>query len=60
MYAGTEIPADWAVCDGSAMDRVAYGPLFGVIGTTYGPGDGSSTFNLPDFRGRSPMGDGVG
>lgn len=60
LWAGTDIPTDWAACDGSAWDRSAYSPLFAVIGTTFGAGDGSTTFNLPDFRGRSPMGVGTG
>jgi len=45
-------PAGFLLCDGSAVSRVVYPDLFGVIGTTYGAGDGSSTFNLPDFQGR--------
>lgn len=40
------------LCDGSAVSRVTYAALFAVIGTTFGAGDGSTTFNLPDFRGR--------
>ena len=47
------IPTDpgWARCDGSAVSRTAYAALFAAIGITYGPGNGSTTFNLPDFRG---------
>ena len=41
-------------CDGSAISRTAYSELFAVIGTEHGDGDGSTTFNLPDFRGRFP------
>jgi len=44
-HAGT--PADALLCDGSAVSRVAYEGLFAVIGTTYGVGDGSTTFNVP-------------
>lgn len=44
-------PEGWLVADGSAVSRVTYARLFSRIGTTYGPGNGSSTFNLPDYRG---------
>lgn len=51
-YAGeTTLPHDWLVCDGSAISRTTYPDLFVVIGTTYGVGDGSTTFNIPDLRG---------
>ncbi len=55
-YAGTTPPAGWLLCDGSAVSRTAYARLFAVIGTTYGAGDGSTTFNLPNLRGRFPVG----
>lgn len=42
-------------CDGSAVSRTTYADLFAAIGTTYGAGDASTTFNVPDFRGRFPM-----
>lgn len=48
------------MCDGSAVSRLSYSVLFSVIGTTYGAGDGVSTFNLPDLRGRVAMGSGQG
>jgi microcystin-dependent protein len=44
-------PSGWLVCDGSAVSRAAQPSLFAAIGTTWGAGDGSTTFNLPDFRG---------
>ena len=47
---------EWKVCDASAISRQTYSDLFGVIGETYGAGDGSSTFNLPDLRCRVPVG----
>lgn len=50
-FAGTTAPEGWAMCDGSAVSRTEYAALFAVIGTTYGVGDGSTTFNLPDMRG---------
>lgn len=55
-FAGGTAPAGWLLCDGSAVDRTTYASLFKVIGTTYGTGDGSTTFNLPDHRGRVPVG----
>jgi len=51
-FAGSTAPAGWLLCDGSAASRATYANLFGVIGTTYGVGDGSTTFGLPDLRGR--------
>ena len=49
-------PANWLICDGSAVSRALWPSLFAVIGTTYGSGDGSTTFNLPDLRGRVAVG----
>lgn len=60
MYAGASTPSKWLYCDGSAVSRTTYAKLFAVIGTTYGAGNGSTTFNLPDFRGRVPVGMGKG
>ena len=51
-YAGTSAPALWLFCYGQAISRSTYSALFTAIGTTYGAGDGSTTFNLPDLRGR--------
>jgi microcystin-dependent protein len=51
-YAGISEPSGWLFCDGRAINRVTYAALFAAIGTTYGPGDGSTTFNIPDLRGR--------
>lgn len=51
-FAGTSAPAGWLMCDGAAISRTTYADLFAVISTAYGIGDGSTTFNLPDFRGR--------
>lgn len=50
------IPTGYLVCDGSAVDRSQYAELFAVIGTTYGPGDGLSTFNLPNLSGKVAVG----
>ena len=51
-YAGTTAPTGWLFCDGTAISRTTYAALFAAIGTTYGVGDGSTTFNLPDTKGR--------
>ena len=59
-FAGAVVPAGWLNCDGSAVSRATYAALYGAIGVTYGQGDGASTFNLPDFRGRCPVGAGSG
>ena len=55
-YAGSTAPTNWLICDGSAVSRTTYAELFNVIGTTYGTGDGSTTFNLPNSKGRVPVG----
>lgn len=60
MFAGTTAPTGYLVCDGTAISRSTYSDLFGVIGTTYGAGNGTTTFNLPDLRGRHPLGAGTG
>lgn len=51
-FAGTSAPTGFLACDGSAISRTTYAALFAVIGTSHGQGDGSTTFNLPDYRGR--------
>ena len=56
MYGGSTAPSGWLICDGRAVSRTTYSRLFSAIGTTYGAGDGSSTFNLPNFKGRVPVG----
>lgn len=55
-YGGNTAPANWLICDGSAISRVTYADLFSVIGTSFGSGDGSTTFNLPDLRSKVPLG----
>lgn len=55
-YAGAAPPNGWLLCDGSAINRASYAGLFAVLGTTYGNGNGTTTFNLPDFRGRVAVG----
>ena len=56
MFAGSTAPAGFLLCDGSAVSRTTYASLFDVIGTTYGAGDDSTTFNLPDISGKVPIG----
>lgn len=56
MYGGTTAPSGWLMCDGSAVSRTTYSALFAIISTTFGVGDGSTTFNLPDFRQNFPIG----
>jgi microcystin-dependent protein len=51
-FAGATEPSGWLLCYGQAVSRTTYAGLFAVISTTYGTGDGSTTFNLPDLRGR--------
>lgn len=50
-YGGDTLPAGWLWCDGSALSRIDYAELFAKIGTKFGVGDGSTTFNIPDFTG---------
>lgn len=57
-FAGSSIPNGWLICDGSAVSRSVYSSLFRIIGETYGAGDGSTTFNLPDLREAVPKGAG--
>jgi microcystin-dependent protein len=56
MFAATSAPAGWLMCDGSAVSRTTYATLFAAISTTYGIGDGSTTFNLPNLQGNVPVG----
>lgn len=56
LYPANSIPNGYLVCNGAAVPRDTYSALFEVIGTTYGAGDGLSTFNLPDFSGNSCVG----
>tara|TARA_Y200000002_G_scaffold13632_1_gene11008 strand:+ start:1653 stop:2432 length:780 start_codon:yes stop_codon:yes gene_type:complete len=55
-YAGSSAPTGWLLADGSAVSRTTYATLFAAIGTTYGAGNGSSTFNLPNIGGRTIAG----
>lgn len=58
-FAGSSVPKGWLLCNGSAVSRTTYSRLFSAIGTAYGEGDGSTTFNLPDLRETVPIGVGT-
>lgn len=60
MVAYSGVPTGWLACDGSAVSRTTFATLFAAIGTVWGIGDGSTTFNVPDMRGRAPIGGGTG
>lgn len=59
-FAFSPLPSGWLICDGSAVSRTTYADLFALIGETYGEGDNSTTFNLPDLRGTVIVGTGTG
>lgn len=56
MWPTATAPSQWLICNGAAVSRNLYAALFAVIGTTYGAGDGSTTFNVPNLAGRVPRG----
>lgn len=56
LYFGAVAPLKWVLANGQAIDRDDYAELFSLFGTTHGAGDGSTTFNVPDMRGRFPLG----
>jgi len=55
-YGGSSAPSGWLLCDGAEISRATFAALFAVIGTTFGVGDGSTTFDLPDLKQRFPIG----
>lgn len=55
MFAGSTAPSGWFFCFGAAISRSAFSDLFAAIGTTYGVGDGSTTFNVPQMVDRVPI-----
>jgi len=59
VYAGSSAPSGWLLCNGSEVSRTTYSKLFNIIGTTYGGGDGTTTFNLPNLQDRIPVGKGT-
>lgn len=56
VHGANSAPAGWLLCDGSAVSRTTFGALFATISTAFGVGDGSTTFNLPNFARRTPVG----
>jgi microcystin-dependent protein len=58
MFGASSAPSGWLLCNGAAVSRTTYATLFGVIGTTFGSGDGSTTFNVPTSANLLPMGAG--
>lgn len=59
-FGGAAAPPGYVLCTGQAISRATFGALFAVIGTNYGPGDGTTTFNVPDLRGRTVYGPDAG
>lgn len=55
-YGGASAPTGYLLCDGTAVSRTTYSGLFAILGTAYGAGNGSTTFNVPDLRQRFPLG----
>lgn len=60
MWSTASAPSGYLLCDGSAVSRTTYAALFAVVGTTFGSGDGSTTFNLPNYTNRMPYGTTIG
>lgn len=56
LWTSESVPTGWLECNGAAISRTDYAALFAIIGTTYGAGNGYSTFNIPDYRGKFPRG----
>ena len=59
-HAASSAPSGWLICDGSAISRTTYSDLYSIVGTTWGSGDGSTTFAIPDLRGAFLRGEGTG
>ena len=55
-FGGTDAPSGWLLCNGAAVSRTTYADLFAIISDRYGIGDGSTTFNVPDFSDKFPRG----
>lgn len=60
MFGATNAPAGWLTCNGAAVSRTTYARLYAIVGNTWGAGDGSTTFNVPDLRERMPWGHSAG
>jgi microcystin-dependent protein len=59
MWPTASAPTGYLLCAGSAVSRTTYAALFAILGTTFGAGDGSTTFNLPNYTDRMPIGAGT-
>ena len=59
-FGGATAPSGWLLCNGAAVSRATYADLFAIVGTTFGSGNGSTTFNVPNMAGRAPIGAGAG
>lgn len=57
-WPGATLPDNWVACDGGQLDRTVYANLYAVLGTTWGAGNGTTSFNVPDLRGRMLIGAG--
>src|SRR6056300_1274984 len=55
-WSNSSVPTGFLECDGSAVSRTTYSALYAIVGTTYGAGDGSTTFNVPDLQDNVPVG----
>jgi microcystin-dependent protein len=55
-WSSASVPSGFLECDGTAVSRSTYSALFAIVGTTYGAGDGSTTFNTPDLQDNTPVG----
>lgn len=60
LFGGSGVPTGYLLCDGSAVNRTTYADLFTAIGVTWGAGNGTTTFNVPDCRSKMPLGAGAG
>ena len=56
MFAGSSAPSGWLICDGTELSRETYSSLFSIVGTIYGSGNNTTTFNLPNLKGKVPAG----
>jgi len=56
MWPSVTVPTDWKLCNGDAISRTTFATLYSLIGTTFGVGDGTTTFNLPNYKNRMPYG----
>jgi hypothetical protein len=60
MWPTSSAPSGYLMCDGTAVSRTTYAALYAIVGTTFGAGDGTTTFNLPNYTNRMPYGTTIG